>query len=168
MKTGILVGDMHTVHTVTIATGDAMEAFGRQLGVLLRGGEVFALNGDVGTGKTTMTKGLAAGMGITEVVQSPTFTIERLYDAPEQRQLAHYDFYRLADAGIMRAELEEALTTPGNVVVIEWNEIIRDVLPESGTIICDFAYDGETGRRLTVTVPERFDYLLPVLKKETT
>lgn len=144
----------------------ATETLGRSIGGLLRGGEVLALNGDVGSGKTTFTKALAAGMGITDVVQSPTFTIERIYEAPHQLRLAHYDFYRLTDPGIMREQLAESITALGYVVVIEWNEIVQDVLTAPDTIICNFSYLEDGGRQLELILPERFAYLAAAIKEE--
>ena len=107
-----------------------MKAFGAQLGALLRGGEVIELVGDVGAGKTTLTKGIADGMRIDEDVQSPSFTISRVYDAPSGLRMAHYDFYRLRDAGIMADELRETVNDPETVTIIEWAEIITGVLPD--------------------------------------
>jgi tRNA threonylcarbamoyladenosine biosynthesis protein TsaE len=108
----------------------AMKDLGRHIGELLRGGEMIELVGDVGAGKTTFTKGLAAGLGIDEDVQSPSFTISRLYDARDGLQLAHYDFYRLDDAGIMTHELDEAINDPSIVTVVEWADAAKSVLPQ--------------------------------------
>lgn len=108
----------------------AMKEFGKRLGSLLRGGEVFELVGDVGAGKTTFTKGLALGIGIVEPIQSPTFTISRVYETAHGLRLAHYDFYRLQEAGIMTDELQEVLHEPTTVTVIEWAGIVDGVLPE--------------------------------------
>lgn len=107
-----------------------MKQFGAQLGALLRGGETIELVGDVGAGKTTLTKGIAQGMSIDEDVQSPSFTISRVYETPLGLQLSHYDFYRLNDAGIMANELHETLHDPQNVTIIEWADIITGILPE--------------------------------------
>ena len=90
---------------IIVQTAEELIELGVTLGSLLRGGETIELVGDIGAGKTTLTKGLARGMGIAEEVQSPTFTLSRVYDAPNGRRLAHYDFYRLNNAGIMQAEL---------------------------------------------------------------
>jgi tRNA threonylcarbamoyladenosine biosynthesis protein TsaE len=106
-----------------------MQQFGERLGQLMKGGEVIELIGDVGAGKTTLVRGLAAGMGVQETVQSPSFTISRLYDAADEKRLAHYDFYRLSDAGIMSQELSEMIGTRGTVVVIEWAGAVEEVLP---------------------------------------
>jgi tRNA threonylcarbamoyladenosine biosynthesis protein TsaE len=106
-----------------------MKAFGARMGALLRGGEIIELVGDVGAGKTTLTKGIAAGLEIDEDVQSPSFTISRTYDTPHGLHLAHYDFYRLHDAGIMADELHETVHDPTTVTIIEWAEIVNGVLP---------------------------------------
>ncbi|HSW77523.1 MAG TPA: tRNA (adenosine(37)-N6)-threonylcarbamoyltransferase complex ATPase subunit type 1 TsaE [Candidatus Chromulinivoraceae bacterium] len=106
-----------------------MKAFGKKLGALLGGGEILELIGDVGAGKTTLTKGIAAGMEVDDDVQSPSFTISRVYETPKDLSLAHYDFYRLQDAGIMAAELHEAVRDPRTVTIIEWAEIVGGVLP---------------------------------------
>ena len=115
---------------LVINSSDEMKNFGARLGGLLKGGEVIELVGDVGAGKTTLTKGIAAGMGIADDVQSPTFTISRVYDAHDSLRLAHYDFYRLIDAGIMSAELAESIMDSRTVTILEWAEIVSGVLPK--------------------------------------
>lgn len=114
---------------IHISSSDAMQEFGVHVGTLLSGGEVIELIGDVGAGKTTFVRGLARGMGVDEVVQSPSFTINRVYDAADDRRLIHYDFYRLKDAGIMNDELADALKDQRAVIVIEWAGAVEDVLP---------------------------------------
>lgn len=104
-------------------------AFGEKLGRLLKGGEVIELVGDVGAGKTSLTKGIALGLGIDEDVQSPTFTISRQYHARDGLTLAHYDFYRITDAGIMADELHETVGDDKVIVVVEWSGVVQDVLP---------------------------------------
>jgi tRNA threonylcarbamoyladenosine biosynthesis protein TsaE len=112
-----------------VSSEDTMKKFGAQIGALLCGGEIIELVGDVGAGKTTLAKGLAVGLGIEETLQSPSFTISRIYDSPEQLRLAHYDFYRLEDAGIMADELGETLQDPQTITLIEWAGIVRGILP---------------------------------------
>lgn len=107
-----------------------MQDFGVRFGALLRGGEVIELIGDVGAGKTTLTKAIALGMGIVDDVQSPTFTISRVYQSPRGISLAHYDFFRLSDPGIMSMELAESTADASNVTIIEWAEIVAGVLPQ--------------------------------------
>lgn len=128
----------------------ALKDFGATLGGVLRGGEIIELVGDVGAGKTTLTKGVAAGMGVTETVQSPSFTISRVYDAPHELRLAHYDFYRLHDAGIMADELQETLQDPQTVTVIEWAGIVDGVLPADRLSI-SLTSPSETTRHLKLT-----------------
>lgn len=96
----------------------------------LKGGEVIELVGDVGAGKTTFTKALATALGVKETVQSPTFTISNRYETANGRTLAHYDFYRLHDAGIMADELAETANDNGCITVLEWSDIVAEVLPE--------------------------------------
>lgn len=107
------------------------EVFGEKLGRLLRGGECIELVGDVGAGKTTLTKHIAKSLNISEPIQSPTFTLCNRYQARNGLTLAHYDFYRLGEAGVMSDELRETLDDPRTVTVVEWGDIVSDVLSEN-------------------------------------
>lgn len=127
-----------------------MKMFGSKLGSLLVGGEVIELVGDVGAGKTTLTKGVAAGLGIEETVQSPSFTISRTYDTPNDLHLAHYDFYRLHDAGIMANELSETVQDPATITIIEWAGIVEGVLPADNLTIT-ITSPTETDRRIELS-----------------
>jgi tRNA threonylcarbamoyladenosine biosynthesis protein TsaE len=127
-------------------------AFGESLGRALAGGEVIELIGDVGAGKTTFTKGLAIGLGIDEDVQSPSFTISRVYDARDKLVMAHYDFYRLNDAGILNDELREAMEDKTAITVIEWADIVEGVLPKR-RIRISFQSPTETTRVLQIDDP---------------
>lgn len=124
-----------------------MKLFGAKLGSRLAGGECIELVGDVGAGKTTLVKGIAQGLEIEETVQSPSFTISRVYDTPHELRLAHYDFYRLHDAGIMADELREASQDPRTITTIEWADIVSGVLPDDHMTITITA-TGESERRL--------------------
>lgn len=112
-----------------------MLLLGERLGQLVEGGHIIELVGDVGAGKTTLVRGLARGMGVDEPVQSPSFTISRLYDAPDGRHLAHYDFYRLKDPGIMASELADTIGTDNTIVVIEWADSVENTLPDDRLIV---------------------------------
>ena len=112
-----------------INSTDEMIAFGEEIGGQISEGMVLELIGDVGAGKTTFTKGLAKGLGISETVQSPTFTISRVYEGGKLT-LSHYDFYRLNDYGIMEMELAENLSNPKNVTVVEWAGDLAEILPK--------------------------------------
>lgn len=124
------------------------KALGKKIGYLFKGGEVVELIGDIGAGKTTLTKGIAEGMGVEDTVQSPTFTISRVYDAANNLSLCHYDFYRLSDAGIMADELHEASNDRRSCVIIEWGDIVRNVLPNDYLEI-QFSATDESTRVLT-------------------
>lgn len=140
---------MMTEMLIEVTDEAATRALGTKLGRLLRGGEVIELVGDVGAGKTTFVKGLAKGLDIDEAVQSPSFTISRVYDARDGLMLAHYDFYRLSDAGIMANELAETTKDPATITVIEWADIVEGVLPTERLRIT-FTAPTETTRNLKV------------------
>ncbi|MGB4762406.1 MAG: tRNA (adenosine(37)-N6)-threonylcarbamoyltransferase complex ATPase subunit type 1 TsaE [Candidatus Saccharimonas sp.] len=112
-----------------VASSDAMMDFGARIGALCSGGEVIELVGDIGAGKTTFTKGLAKALGADDEVQSPTFTLSRVYDTTSGVRLAHYDFYRLSDPGVMAIELAEVLSDPHTTTVVEWADAVANVLP---------------------------------------
>ena len=130
---------------IEVKSAEEMQALGGEIGTRITGGEVIVLIGDIGAGKTTFTKGLARAMGISEDVQSPTFTVSRVYETARGVTLAHYDFYRLNDPGIMRAELMEAVHDPATATIIEWSEIVADVLPADALRLTITA-TGETTR----------------------
>lgn len=134
---------------IEVASEQETRAVAEKLGRLLRGGETIELIGDVGAGKTTFVKGLAKGLDIDEDVQSPSFTINRAYEARDGLRLAHYDFYRLLDPGIMKDELAETLADPEEITVIEWADIVEGILPENKFTI-RFEAPTETVRRLTI------------------
>lgn len=144
---------------IEVGSETETQAFAQKLGAALRGGEIIELVGDVGAGKTSFTKGLARGLGVDEDVQSPSFTISRVYEGRDRLRLAHYDFYRLADAGIMKDELAETLQDPQTVTVIEWADIVEGVLPQ-GRLTIRFESPTETARKLTLTgLPELVEKL---------
>lgn len=105
---------------VTRTTKETIE-LGQKLGTLLRAGDVLVLTGDLGAGKTQLTKGIAAGMGVEDDVTSPTFTIQMVYDGAEM-PLYHFDLYRLDDPDQLDdTGLFDALESDGPCV-IEWGE----------------------------------------------
>lgn len=110
---------------------------------------VIELVGDVGAGKTTFVKGLAKKIGIKEPITSPSFTISKAYTCPDGRTLIHYDFYRLNEPGIMSEDLEENLKNPNNIVVIEWSDSVKDILPENHTTV-NIKYNDDGSREVEV------------------
>lgn len=141
---GSASGPAQASMTIRLATQDATHALGRQLGAAVQPGQILALSGDLGAGKTTLTQGIAIGLGITARVTSPTFTLINQYEPGTRRLLlVHIDTYRLGDspasvlaeaAGLGLDEIlaDAALSddhTDGAVVVIEWAERIAELLP---------------------------------------
>lgn len=125
------------------------QAVAAQLARRLRGGDVVALIGDLGAGKTAFTQGLAAGLGITAPVTSPTFVLINRYRAADGRVLQHADCYRLADASAEMWDIGLTDLMAGDeIVVIEWADRIADLLPAERLEIT-FAYLTENRRRLT-------------------
>lgn len=111
---------------------------------------VIELIGDVGAGKTTFVRGLAAGLGITTPVTSPSFTISKQYAIPDNKYLVHYDFYRLPDPGLMSEDLQESIHNPNNLTIIEWAESVSDLLPKSHVTIT-ITYNNDNTRNLTIS-----------------
>lgn len=109
---------------------------------------VIELIGDVGAGKTTFVRGLAEQLNIKEPVTSPSFTISKSY-AGKTKTLIHYDFYRLEDPGIMQEDLLENLKNPNNIIVIEWSDSVKDILPENHTII-NIKYNDDNSREVEI------------------
>lgn len=112
----------------------------------LKAGDILALKGDIGTGKTTFTKALAKSLGISETVSSPTFTIVKEYRSG-RIPLFHFDVYRLSNEDdFYDIGAEEYLYGDG-VTVIEWAGIVLDALPKNTTII-DIQYGNYEGERI--------------------
>ncbi|MCI9169215.1 MAG: tRNA (adenosine(37)-N6)-threonylcarbamoyltransferase complex ATPase subunit type 1 TsaE [Dorea sp.] len=109
-------------------------ASGFRLGETAKRGQVFALIGDLGVGKTIFTKGLAAGLGITEPVSSPTFTIVQIYEGG-RLPFYHFDVYRISDVEEMEEIGYEDYIYGDGVSLIEWADLIADILPEHYTRI---------------------------------
>lgn len=138
----------------SITTNSSKETF--QLAVdlskKLTGGEVLALEGDLGSGKTIFTKGLAWGLGIKEIIVSPTFVILKQYRIRNKKlkNLIHIDCYRLKSFDdALTVGMNEYLGKKNNICVIEWPGIIKRILPEN-TIWVKFAIVGENKRKITI------------------
>lgn len=110
---------------------DEMNEFAKKVGKTLFPGYLLCLEGDLGAGKTTFTKFLGASMGITDMINSPTFTIMKIYEG--EIDLNHMDVYRLNGIGI-DYDLEEYIYGDG-ICVIEWYKHIIESLPEEKLVI---------------------------------
>lgn len=124
----------------------------------LKGGEVLALHGDLGSGKTSFVKGLAEGLHINEIITSPTFVILKEYPIvqPEFHPrggnggfLVHIDAYRTETIDDVKSVgVEDYLNRDDVILVVEWAEKIQDILPEN-TININFEYIDENTRRIS-------------------
>ena len=124
---------------------------GEELGSKARPGAVYCLNGDLGVGKTVFTQGFAAGLGIAEPVNSPTFTILQEYDDGNM-PFYHFDVYRIGDVSEMDEIGYEDCFYGEGVCLIEWSNLIREILPEH-TVEVTIEKDLEKGfdyRKITV------------------
>ena len=133
-----------------LADAAATEAFGRALAAELRAGDVVALFGPLGAGKTTIARGLLRGLGYSGDVASPTFPIVQTYDPPDTRlPLWHVDLYRIEDPeDLGELGLEDARTEAA--LLIEWPERLPSLWPEA--LRLKLRIEGE-GRALTAEVP---------------
>ena len=107
-------------------------ALGEQMGKQARAGEVYCLDGDLGTGKTVFTQGFAAGLGIAEPVNSPTFTILQQYEQG-RLPLYHFDVYRIGDVEEMDEVGFDDYIMGDGVSLIEWAGLLEEILPEKRT-----------------------------------
>lgn len=144
-------------------TTEDTKELGKELGRLLRGQEVLAFRSDLGGGKTTFVKGIAIGLGITGVVQSPTFTLSQIHKGTDL-ELHHYDFYRLNDAGVMGAELAESLQQDKTVVAVEWGDIVHDILPPDTIPIRMSNNPNDESRIISITIPQDKMYIARALQ----
>lgn len=131
---------------VTMKSRRATIELGQKLAKYLQRGDVIVLNGDLGAGKTTFTKGIAAGLGVPDMVKSPTFTIIREYQNG-RLPLYHMDVYRLEHGGGEDLGLEEYFDGDG-VCVVEWAEYVADELPDDFLVIHFKRTDDENKRVL--------------------
>jgi tRNA threonylcarbamoyladenosine biosynthesis protein TsaE len=134
------------------------ERLAERLAHNLRGGEVIELVSDLGGGKTTFARGLARGAGSQDRVRSPTFTLSSEYNA-SHFTIVHFDFYRLGEGGIVADELAEVVGDPLYVVVVEWGDIVQDVLPEQRLTV-RLSQTGDEARKIVFDCPPSIEYLL--------
>lgn len=143
-------------YVIRTASQQETETIGRRLGQQLRSGDVIALSGDLGAGKTVLTRGIAQGAGAAGYFASPTFTLVREYSGPVS--IAHVDLYRLdAPRQIEDIGFDEILERDG-VVVIEWAEKIRSMLP-SAYLWIEIRFTDRENEREIAFIPQGSRYI---------
>lgn len=134
---------------------------GFSIGKLLNSGDIVCLTGDLGTGKTHITKGIAKGLGIDDHITSPTFTIVNEYDSGRLK-LYHFDVYRVSDPDEIYAIGFDDYIFSNGVSIIEWANYIEEILPSDylHILIEKDLSNGEDYRKITITpYGERYDYI---------
>ena len=139
--------------TLHIANETETQQLGERIGQAAAPGMVVALIGDLGTGKTTLTKAIARGLGVTETVTSPTFNIIREYKSG-RIPLYHFDVYRIADPDEMFELGYEEYFYGDGICVVEWADIIEELLPEDTVVIHIDRGASEEEREYTVESEE--------------
>lgn len=149
-------------HEFTSISREQTIALGKRLATLLNLGDVVLLTGDLGAGKTTITKGIASGLNITEKVNSPTFNILKIY-LKGDKPLFHIDAYRLEndkkDIG-----LDEYIGEAG-ITVIEWPLYIKHLLPEE-TLEINITHRDLTSRNITLKGKGHYAEVVKVIAEE--
>ena len=134
---------------------------GINLGKLLKSGDIVCLTGDLGTGKTHITKGIAKGLGIEDNITSPTFTIVNEYETGRLK-LNHFDVYRVSDPDEIYAIGFDDYIFSDAVSVIEWENYIEEILPQDflHILIEKDLSQGEDYRKITITpYGEKYNYI---------
>ena len=133
---------------------------GKKIGGLARSGDIICLNGDLGSGKTHFTKGIAKGLGISDNITSPTFTIVNEYEG--RIKLYHFDVYRVNDPDeISEMGFDEYIFGEG-VSVIEWSNYIKEIIPEEcmNINIIKMPKEDDTFRKIIIEYKgDRYNYL---------
>jgi tRNA threonylcarbamoyladenosine biosynthesis protein TsaE len=143
-----------------VNTVEETENLGIQLGKLTNEGDVICLIGDLGTGKTHLTKGIAKGLNIDEHITSPTFNIVNEYDG--RLKFYHFDVYRVNDPDEIAAIGFDEYIFGGGLSVIEWANYIEELIPEESLTITleKVPQLGSTCRKVTIKYSDsRYDYI---------
>jgi len=129
---------------------------GKKIAGQIKGGEVLALTGNLGAGKTVFTKGLAAGLGVKQIITSPTFVIMKVYKIKNQKSaiknFIHIDCYRVGDPESIKAiGALEYFGRADSVVLVEWAERISKIIP-SEAIKINLSINKRFGRKIEISV----------------
>jgi tRNA threonylcarbamoyladenosine biosynthesis protein TsaE len=142
---------MNTENTFLSRSEEETEARGAALARELGPGAVVLLCGDLGAGKTVFSRGFARGLGVTEPVSSPTYTIVQEYELPTGSRLYHMDLYRIGDEhAALGFGVDEFLNEPGAISLVEWPERIRGLLPDTAVRV-ELRHRSESEREIKIT-----------------
>lgn len=133
-------------------------ALAKKAGALLQGGEVLAYRGGMGAGKTTFTRGLALGMGLPDLVTSPTFALVNEYRGKGGLSLCHFDLYRIQGRDGLETTGFYDYMEPDTVLAVEWSENAAEFLPPDAILIT-FVSLNEQEREITIEGDGRFEAL---------
>jgi tRNA threonylcarbamoyladenosine biosynthesis protein TsaE len=142
----------------TTHTPEETIALAQKIGAQLHAGDCIAYYGDLGAGKTTFTRGLALGMGLPDLVSSPTFAIVNEYHGKGALSLYHFDMYRIMNSDALETTGFYDYPLEESVFAVEWSEHMEDVLPED-VIRIRIARVDDTTRRITIEGDERFAHI---------
>ncbi len=120
---------MSSITTIETYSAEETAELGRRMGLEAKPGEVYTLVGDLGVGKTVFTQGIALGLGITDAISSPTFTIVQVYEEGRM-PFYHFDVYRIGDIEEMDEIGYEDYFYGEGLTMIEWANLIEEILPE--------------------------------------
>ena len=137
--------------TTTNSPEETIE-FGKRIGSVLKGGEVIAYKGDLGMGKTTLTRGIAMGLGLDDIVSSPTFALVNEYRGG-RLTLYHFDMYRINTAEALESTGYYDYLSDDSVICVEWSENTAGLLDETVTI----TISGEGDTRTITVEPDIFE-----------
>lgn len=141
---------------ITTHSADETQALGQKLARRLAPGDVIAYFGDLGAGKTAFTRGLALGLGITDPVTSPTYTIVNEY-LSGRIPLFHFDMYRLSSSDELFDIGWEDYLSRGGVCAVEWSENVADALQDAIRVTIEKDADEPDTRHITITGGPRFE-----------
>ena len=141
---------------ITTHSADETQALGQKLASRLAPGDVIAYFGDLGAGKTAFTRGLARGLGFTEAVTSPTYTIVNEY-LSGRIPLFHFDMYRLSSSDELFDIGWEDYLSRGGVCAVEWSENVEDALQDAIRVTIEKDADEPDTRHITITGGPRFE-----------
>lgn len=156
--------DPHSLEFIS-RSAEQTRRVGMRLGALLRKGDLVCLMGDLGSGKTTFTQGIASGWGSLDGVSSPTFVLVNVYRGPKDGRLFHLDAYRLSGA-VEAEDLDLIAMLEGGAMVVEWAERIQAALPDEYLQVKLHYVSDEQRDLIFLGRGKRYEDMLAVLRRQ--